>query len=661
LRLVDDRLAELPMELDHPEIPAPMIELALDVLGSPFLLQAGALEDADPGAGPPFYAQIALKEPEAGPAFADRAGDLLLLFGQGAGQPLPERPGVHVIDVDGAPLYYGPTGPGVFTLALNRIIDVPQETPNPGLPKGVRPVLAFSFDGPAAQPFFEMFIAGMGLAGPAMREQLDLYGMLGPDASSFTAAVGYAHDRAHGAWRYTNYVPLAQRWHSLVREPLTRRDLAMVPADATFAEVGQCKISGLGEMLRQFIPSGEDLGLEELEDPFSLFREHIGLDLERDLLAHFGDSWGFYMSDTTGGGGLMSSVLFMEVSGAEALDGSLRHLEDKINALTREHAKSYVQIRTVPRNGLSLTTLTFPGLPVPLEITWTVAEGYLIFGATPHAAMAAVEHARGAGPSVLDNPRFLEMGGAAWEGATYVTFTDIPRLARGGYGLAQLACSALANGVRSPANPRRDPGLILPAFNELMDGAKASVSIYRLDGDDLIGTIQSDRSLLVNLCGGLGLIGQSGSTVAMAAMAGGVLLPSYAKAHEQARGLKSSTQLRQLAIAVMTYAAEHDDALPPGFEALRPYIHPGLLHSPWGPVTDGRGDYWMNTTVQRLSACRFPERQIVFYDRAMYEHTDEVAVGFYDGHVVIMSTWELDELIADEPNAGTDFDLPEGW
>jgi hypothetical protein len=123
---------------------------------------------------------------------------------------------------------------------------------------------------------------------------------------------------------------------------------------------------------------------------------------------------------------------------------------------------------------------------VPLEITWTVAEGYLIFGATPHAAMAAVEHARGAGPSVLDNPRFLEMGGDAWDGATYVTFTDIPRLARGGYGLAQLACSALANGVRSPANPRRDPGLILPAFNELMDGAKASVSIYRLDGDDLI-------------------------------------------------------------------------------------------------------------------------------------------------------------------------------
>jgi hypothetical protein len=666
LRLVDDRLVELPAELDEPGIPVPMIELALDVLASPFLLRTGALDDADPGAGPPFYAQIALKEPEAGPAFADRAGDLLRLFGQGAGQPLAEKPGVSVIDIDGVPLYYGPTGPGVFTLALNRISDVPQETPNPGLPQGVRPALAFAFDGPAAQPFFEMMIAGTGLAGPAVREQLDLYGLLGPEASSFTVAVGHAADRAHGAWRYTNYAQLAERWHSLVREPVTRRDLAMVPADATFAEIGQYRISGLGDMLRQFLPTMEDMGLEGMElegmeDPFALFAEHTGLDLERDLLAHFGDSYGFYTSDTTGGGGLMSSVLFMEVTEADALGGSLQRLNDKINALTREHAKGYVQIRTVERNGLSLTMLTFPGLPVPLEISWTISEGYLVFGATPHAVIAAVEQARGTGPSLLDNVSFLEMGGGAWKGATYVTFTDMPRLARSGYGLTQLACSAIANGVRSPANPQRDPGVILPAFNKLMDGAKASVSIYRLDGNDLVGTFQADRSFLVNLCGGLGLVGQSGSTFAMAALAGGILLPSIGEAREQARVTMSSAQIRQLSIAMMTYAAEHDDAAPPSLKALGPYIGPGLLNSPLGPVSDDRGDYWMNTTVRRLSECRFPNKRIAFYDRAMYEHTDEVAVGFYDGHVETMGTWELEAMMTDEPNAGTDFDLPDGW
>jgi hypothetical protein len=661
LRLVDDRLVELPAELDEPGMPVPMIQLALDLLTSPFLIQAGAGEGGDPGAGPPFYAQIALKEPKVGAAFADRADNMLRLFGQGPGQPIEERPGIRVIDLGGTPLYYGPVGSGVFSLAVNRVPVGPRETPNPGLPRGVAPVMAFAFDGPAAQPFFEMMIAKSRRAGPAIREQLDLYGLLGAEASSLTLAVGHAADRTHGAWRYTNYAQLAERWHALVREPVTRRDLAMVPVDATFAEIGRYRISGLGDMLRQFVPAMEELELEGMEDPFALFREHTGLDLERDLLAHFGDSYGFYMSDTTGGGGLMSSVMFMEVTEGNALNDSLRRLNDRINALTREHARGYVELRSSQRDGLALTTLAFPGLPVPLEISWTVSDGYLIFGATPNAVIGAIGQARGGGPSLLDNASFLEMVGGGWEGATYITYTDMPRLARSGYGLTQLLCSAIANGVRSPANPRRDPGLILPAFNDLMDGAKASVSMYRLEGNDLVGTFQSDRSLLVNLSGGLGLIGQSGTTVAMAAVAGGVLLPSIEQAREQARVTMSAAQVRQLLIAMMTYAAEHDDAAPPGFDALRPYMGPGLLNSPLGPVSDGRGDYWMNTTVRRLRDCRFPSKQIAFYDRAMYENTHEVAVGFYDGHVETMSTWELDLKIAEEPNADTDFDLPDGW
>ncbi|MHC4992971.1 MAG: hypothetical protein ACYTGC_18510, partial [Planctomycetota bacterium] len=661
LRLVDDRLVELPAELDEPGMPIPVIQLALDLLASPFMLQAGAVDAGDPEAGFPFYAQIALREPAADAAFADRADNMLRMFGQAPGRPLEDRPEIRVIDAGGIPWYYGPAAPGVFALAFNRVPEVPREGPDPGLPAGVAPVMAFAFDGPAAQPFFEMMIAQAGPAGPTIREQLDLYGLSGPEASSFSLAVGHGADRAHGAWRYTNYAPMAERWHSLVREPLTRRDLAMVPADATFAELGRYRLSGLADMLREFMPAMEELELEGMEDPFALFREHTGLDLERDLLAHFGDTYGFYMSDSTGGGGLMSSVFFLEVTEGDALDGSLRRLNDRINALTMEHAKGYVQVRTAQRDGVSLTTLMFPGLPVPLEISWTIADGYLIFGATPHAVIAALGHARGAGPSLLDKPDFLEMGGRDWEGATYVAYTDMPRLVRSGYGLTQLLCSAVANGVRSPENPKRDPGLILPAFNVLVDGAKSSVSMYRLDGNDLVGTFQMDRSVLVNVSGGLGLIGQSGTTLAMGALAGGVLLPSIAKAREQARVTMSSAQVRQLSMAMMTYAAEHDDAAPDSFDALRPYFHPALLNSPYGPVSDGRGDYWMNATVPRLSACRFPAKQIAFYDRAMYESAPKVAVGFYDGHVETMDTWALEALMAEEPNAGTDFDLPDGW
>jgi prepilin-type processing-associated H-X9-DG protein len=659
LRLVDDRLAELPAELNRHDIPVPMIRLALDLLTSPLFLQAGTIEDADPAAGPPFYAQIVFTETKAGDAarFADRTGWMLQMMGLEPRGPMPGRPEISVFDAHGMPLYHGSAGPGEHVLALNRLDEGPRRAPDPGLPDGVEPVLAMAFNGPAAQPFVEMMLARMGPGGPPLREQLSMYGLAGPEASSFSGALGYAHDRAHGAWRYTNYVQVAQRWDSLVREPLTRRDMAMVPADATFAEVGRFRLSGLGEMLRMMAPELE--GMEPHDDPFQVFTELTGLDLEQDLLAHLGQTYGFYASDSTGGGGLMSSVLFLEVTNAQALGESLGRLTGVINERSRLHARGYVQLRAFQREGVMLTTLTFPGLPIPLEISWTIHGGYLIAGAAPQAVIGAVRQAGGAGPSLANNASFRRMGGDAWQDALQVKFTDIPRLARSGYGLTQLLCAAIANGVRSPADPQRDPGLILPPYGELMDGASASVSIVRLDGNDLVGTIQSDRSLLVNLCGGLGMIGGSGSTIGVAALAGGILMPSLAKAQDNARAVKSAAQIRMLVVSMMAYAAEHDDASPPSIDALRPYIDRDRLTSPFGPVSDGRGDYWMNTDVERLAEIRFPDRRVAFYDRAMYEKGKHVTVGFFDGHVETMSTWELEMLIEEEPNAGTDFDLPD--
>ena len=42
----------------------------------------------------------------------------------------------------------------------------------------------------------------------------------------------------------------------------------------------------------------------------------------------------------------------------------------------------------------------------------------------------------------------------------------------------------------------------------------------------------------------------------------------------------------------------------------------------------------------------------------MYGLGGVVAAGFFDGHVEVMERWEFTRLIAAEPNAGTDFDLP---
>jgi hypothetical protein len=57
--------------------------------------------------------------------------------------------------------------------------------------------------------------------------------------------------------------------------------------------------------------------------------------------------------------------------------------------------------------------------------------------------------------------------------------------------------SALANGVRSPVDPDRDPGLIVPLYNDLKKDVHCRISYTYWKGEDKITETHSDRSTLV--------------------------------------------------------------------------------------------------------------------------------------------------------------------
>lgn len=658
LRMVGQRLLELPAELEQPGLPAPLVELVLDMLGNPFVLQVGLLDGADPGGGPPVHAQLTFLETDPQEAAAAVRGLFAVLQLAGArARAVPERPGITAIQMNGATLYHGSERPGEFVLALNRLRQGAPPRPESALPPGVQPVLALRFDGRAAQPLVEMMLAQAGPDAGALRRQLEVYNLVGPGASSFHAALGHGTDRTHGWWKYTGYAQAAQRNPMFVRDPLSRRDLAMVPADATWARVSRVRLAGLGDLMREMAATvNREAGRGGAGDPFDQIATQIGVHPQRDLLAHLGSTCGFYMSDSTGGGGLLSAVCFMEVADAAALGRSLQALERSIVDRGREHARGYVRARTQALGDLRLTTLAFPGLPVPLEPSWTVAGGFLFVGATPQAVTAAVGQTRGAPRSILDHAGFREVVGDRWQNALDVGFSDVPRLARSGYGLGALLASALSNAVRSPADPQRDAGPVLPPFAELLAGAKAAGSAYRIEGEDLVGTFQADRSVALNSCAALGMAG-AGSPMATAMWAG-VLFPAVARARDEAQARRAAAHVEDLAAALKAYAADNRNAMPRSMEALRPYVEAHPLRSPFGPAADGRGDYWLNTTLRRLGESRSPSRHVAVYDRAMYGPGRHVAVGFFDGHVELLERWTFEELIAEAPNAGTDFDLP---
>lgn len=661
LQLLDERLSELPRELNQPA-PGAMIQFITELMMRPMSLRVGVPEDIDPAAGPPFHAQlnVLFDNPATAEGRAQRLGAMLQQMTRMQSRPAADMPGLKLIDVNGVPLYHGATkveGSSALVMAVNKVSLQGVPLGAAPLPQGVQPVVAFNFDAREIQPLLDKMLNQPERAEELapVRWQLESMGLLGERAATISGAMGYAQDRAHTALRYTNFRKLMEVGVALTDEPLTSADLRLIPADATYAQLSKYDFKKMTEnLLRMAEKQNQQAreGLDQLELQF-------GIHPQRDLIDHLGDTIGFYTSDTTGNGGLLSAVMFMEVANPEGLSASLSRIKDLINQAGQQHAKGYVRVAERKTDDGSLTVLTFPGLPIPLELCYTIDGNWLVAAASPQGLRAALEQLRTPRSSLADNPRFKEMGGEDLDQAIQVTFLDTPRLVRSGYGIASLGAAALSNSVRSPSDPNRDPGMILPPYAELAQGAKAAVTIMRLRGDDLIATSQFDRSWLVNACGIIGIYGGP-SGLAVPAMLMGVMMPALGKAQEQAKTSRAMANLCHVGAAVAIYAAEENDQVPPNLQTLidRGNVDALILESPFAGEPDGELDVWLNTSVKRMSDSTYPDRHVLAYDRATYDGGPGVAVLFFDGHVSIMPRHEFERMIRQPPNAGTDFGLP---
>ena len=254
----------------------------------------------------------------------------------------------------------------------------------------------------------------------------------------------------------------------------------------------------------------ETIGAEQgMGDPVEMIAQMTGINVEADLIAHLGSRFGIYASDSTGGGGFSSAVMFMELKSREGLMPLVERLTGMINGMGQSEADGYVQMRPWEQGGMQYYTLTFPGIPVPIEPTIAMTDNYMFVGMSPNATMAAVAQAAGSGGGLMDNAAFRDQLPGGLDGAYAVTFLDNARLMRDGYGITNLMCSGLRNGVRSPSDPTREPGPVMLPYHEFVKGVKASVGVTRIVGDDLISQAQGDPSMLVNVTGLVGFVASS--------------------------------------------------------------------------------------------------------------------------------------------------------
>lgn len=668
LKMLDERVLELPRETGDERMPAPAIQLALQLLMNPMSMRAGLLDMNEQREGPPFYAQLSFYgTPDAAADFAGRFTALIKQAGAPPATPAANIPGMQSVDADGAPIYFGTmkgANGSAFVLGVNQVSPPNMPAFASGLPKDIKPAMTFTLDMKKLQPLMDMFMAQAGPEADMLKSQLAMSGFYGPDASQLTAAIGHGKDRTFGWGKYTNYRKMLEAGGALPDSLLKLDDLKRVPGDATYAQVSKMNLNGIMNMIKSVASQAMQQqgmgGDDAAQDPFKFIEDATGINPQRDIVDNLGQTFGSYMSETTGGGGLASVVFFAEVKNSEALEATRARIRGMINQIGQDKAKGYVRVDEREMAGHKVLALTFPGLPIPIEICSTVADGYVYAAGSMNALSAAVAQGKSGSRNLAENDHFKEMGGREMKDAMQVTFVDTPHMLSQGYGLVSMGMTALGNAVRSPTDLKRDAGLIMPSYAELAKDAHATVSIMRLEGNDMVVTSQGDRSLLVNACGAAGAIGGVTGAVAIGAMFAGLVTPSMTHAREQAVEMSSMSGLRNVAMSYVVYAADKQDALPTSADDLvaAGYLEAGMLESPFGPMNDGSAAIWLNPKGGKTSEISDPATYIIAYDRAMFANGEVVAVAFLDGHVEQISRDELRTQTQSDQHKGIDFKLP---
>lgn len=655
LSMIPGRLDRLRTEVKgFQAVPPQAVGLLLTLLSSPVRLSV-VDRGPDPQSGAPgigVFLSLGMAGQDAATAMHRNALSLLALAGA-AGQThdSPANPGMTEMQTPIGALAFGPHGDAgawTYDVLLGRADDAKAALATlPAFTVPAHPWARGRLDLAAFTPLAEMLAAQQPTVAPVL-DGLRASGLIGPDAVSFDVAVGEedgwlgAVSVARGMWKF-------HEANGLVRAAITDGDLSAVPADATTCSIAKRDLGAVWRWIDNVVTTAG------AQDELAEFTRATGVDPAADIFGALGDSVVLYLSDSTGGGGLLSAVGGVSLSDRARLLGAIEKLAAAGNAIASrpDTAKGYVQIKRWADDGVEYVGVRFPGLPIPLEPTIALTEKWALVGATRDAATAAVLQATGKGDGGLAaNAAYRVARAGMPKEAVSVVFLDSARCMRDSYGVASLVGAALANAVRSPTDDAGDPGLILPRYNDLRAGARPALTIMAWDGDDLVTRCRTDRSMIVSMTGAAGAF----TPLATTALFAGVLLPALGSARNNARLLQDGVQLRQIHAAACQYAAGHADRFPPSTDPLVEggLVDADLLTSPFEPVGDGGGDYFLKPNARN----DFVADEVVAYSRSGFMHGELVNVVYGDGRVVAMKKDAFRALLSEPKQQGVDWRLP---
>ena len=481
---------------------------------------------------------------------------------------------------------------------------------------------------------------------------------LGLDGVTAVAGAGNIVDRGiHEKCRIFSAGPHRGVLMLLSGKPLAADALSGVPADADLMMTMNLDPAKLLAEIKRVAAAVDPGAGKQVEGMLAAAAEVIGMDIEKDLLAHMGDQWTLVSAPSLGGT-LTGTVLSVKLKDPAKFAASLAKLETKLGEMMSGPDEGEPRPMTTTPRGYrsrsrrrgpkaSIRNYTSAGVavryvafshdePIPVAPAWAVHKDRLYIAAWPQVVVAAAGGT--AEKPLAADPAFVALRNRVSPNASALSYVNTPGLLRRFYGAVLLGGTAATNMA----------GRFAPAIKPEMLPPLPKVEKYIWA--DITAVSSDDKGITIESYGSLPgcLSSWAGSNALQAPLMVSILVPSLGRARMLAKRTWSAANLNAIAKGAIIYELENDK-MPPDLAAIVEgrSISVKQLYNPSsdrGPRLDARGkligpiDYVYLGAGMDVDA---PVNMILVYEKPEANRGKGTNVAFTDTHVEWMSIPEF--------------------
>lgn len=327
---------------------------------------------------------------------------------------------------------------------------------------------------------------------------------------------------------------------------LSASDLQQLPSDTLFSYAMAIDVHRSLQYLEQVISEIDGPDSNPISEFYEEAFEELGVDVEEEILEPLGHVW--MLHNAAGDGWLSGMGLSVSVDDAATLSKGLSKLLELYRRET-EHDPEMGTVSERKLGDLTISSISFPGVPMPFMPSWTIHNGRLVVALFPDTIPAIVRQPESSLVNSSAEIQEILAGDGSDEAVLMFSYVDMQRQFEVMYPYAQAMLAIGSNATRGGGGAEAE------MFGELLNGL--SLPPARVIHRHLLPTISVVKR------NSQGIRFESRTTFpafdvsVMTPVAVGMLLPAVQQARASARRMSSANNMRQIALAVLNFESTY--------------------------------------------------------------------------------------------------------